>query len=91
MYYLLRGTIPSLAGPWDHQPVTLLELLSKWEKIFNRYLLILSQGNVASSMISGLVRIQGGHNIPKSSLRITEGSLAQPSHLVWGSFDSLHP
>ena len=59
VFILLRGQKPIPDGILGSQPVTLVVNEVK-EEGFNHYLQILSQGEDASPMISGLVRIQGG-------------------------------
>ena len=59
VFILLRGHKPISDRILGSQPVTLVVNEVKQEG-FNHYLWILSQGEDASPMISGLVRIQGG-------------------------------
>ena len=59
MFILLRGHKPIPNRILGSQPVTLVVNEVK-EEGFYHYLQILSQGEDASPMISGLVRIQGG-------------------------------
>ena len=59
MFILLRGHKPITDGILGSEPVTLVVNEVKKEE-FYYCLLILSQGEDASPIISGLVRIQGG-------------------------------
>ena len=58
--YLLSGHNPVHDGTLGSPTCDFSRIIKWMGEIFNCYLLILSQGEVASPMIFGLVRIQGG-------------------------------